>query len=111
MTFWVRFEGGTMGGREESFSKYPDHRIRYPVRRPVSFVSESGTLPSPSMDFDEYVYDRRTDDRTLVFRWRRPDIEGMRDRLNALLDERDDLKEALERCQDPRRRGLTRFAR
>jgi hypothetical protein len=110
VTFVARFEGGDWGGREQTHTKFPGHRLYMPgiIRsRGMVGLGERGTLPTPRFPKDQYELIRTdgiADQRLLTYRYVRPDIEGMQAEIARL-------RERVYELENPPRRGLMRFER
>lgn len=105
MTYTVEFRGGSLGGQTLTFEGPPQHRLSFPVLSRIGYISESGTLPPLTPASDEYFVERTVTRTHLIYRWRRPDIEGMESTIRRLETE-------LAECRKPPpRQGLMRFGR
>lgn len=113
MSWTIQFVGGSLGGRTEAFPARPASRLTYPVHigRRVGGIpqyAESAALPSPAVMHVSEEYEMHSVSGThnhLVYRWVRPDIEGMREKISRLQADLDECR------KPPPRQGLVRFSR
>jgi hypothetical protein len=109
-THFARFEGGSYGGRVEPLPGLRPSRSAFyvPVLARRWLGSPGDTLPFPSHDRDEYRWEgeRRYDSEyardVYIYRWVRPNVDGLLRRIRQLDKELHELK-------NPIRKGLVRF--
>lgn len=100
----ARFLGGSLGGQEHEITYENPYRVPVLVRRPHAV--DHGSLQSPVVRqyaADEYRVEARAGD-IFIYRWVRPDIEGLQEQIRQLQAE-------VARLTPPPepRRGLMRF--
>jgi hypothetical protein len=107
VSYTVRYIGGQLGGQTDfMYGAFNGQDIRVPIRAEVRFT-EADTHSSiiPAFQVDTYRHRGEQRDGSFVYRWVRPNVEGLHDRIHQLERE---LNEALA---PPLRAGLMRFSR
>jgi hypothetical protein len=109
-THLARFEGGSYGGREEWLPGPQPSRAAYyvPVLARRWLGQPGGKLPMPLYDSDEYrwegerQYDAEHARDVYIYRWVRPNVDGLLQRIKQL-------EQRIHELENPIRKGLTRF--
>ena len=106
-TIW--YVGGQLGGDTEFHDDYPGPTIRVPVMAwaPLPGPGPDYNRPVAVVEEDTYRHFGESQQGALVYRWVRPNVEGLLARIRELEDE----LAVLKAPPPPPRKGLMRFER